>query len=181
MEWTFVLLSIFLGLLPESLFFTLFIVFAKDIKQKRFVLFVLILAVNLICGALLAFSLWFHFIAIASMYAVLWILYRSHIVDVFLIAASSSILTIISAASYFSIPNLFIAALVKNAVILISVILFKKYIFKAYRVYLSIWNRKPNSKIKSITVRNISCVVLSAMFITLNFIVMHMIYRWIGG
>ena len=174
----FALTSILFGLLPESAYFTLLFICAKNIKAKRLMLFGLVFAANVLCGALFAFSLWYHFAFMLSMYGILWLLYRSHFIDVFLITLSCLIVVALSAICYFAISDYWMAAAVNRIAVLAVPLLLRRKIRQLYSAYLSVWDRKPGARVKSITVRNISCIILNLWLFLANLACLIAFDRW---
>ena len=164
----FMITSVVFGLLPESIFLTLFFVFAKGLKDKRAKLFCLIFAANLVLSAVFAFSVWYHASFIVLKWLILRALFGSHIKDVFLISLSWITLFVLSVFCYFLIPDYWVAAAINRILIITFVFAFKDHLQRLYIAYKNAWNVNENPKIKSITLRNISCVSLNALLVLLN-------------
>lgn len=162
------LISVLFGLLPESVYFTLFLIFAKQIKQYRVSLFLAIFAFNIGISYFLAFSIWYHVTFMFLMYLTIRILYKAQIIDVFLITVSALIVTLLGYACYFLIPNYWVAAVINRAGLFVVLFAGKTYWNKLYLLYRSGWNRRDGARIKSLTVRNISCVTLNLLLYSLN-------------
>ena len=163
-----IIASILFGLLPESIYFALFFIFAKKIESKRWLLFGLIFAVNLILSAFFAFSVWYHFLFIFLMYGILWLLYRAEFIDIFVVTSASFILAVLGFACYFLIPNYWVAAIINRAGMFAFLFLTRNKLNSWYMIYRRAWNRRPGAKVKSITVRNISMVLLNLMLYALS-------------
>lgn len=159
--------SVLFGLLPESIYFTLFLVFAKGIKTKRILLFSLIFAANILFSAFLSYSVWYHVCLLATIYLIIKILYKAQIIDVFLISLSFIILTILGVVCYFLISNYTVALIINRALMFAVVVGLKNKIKNIYLLYRSVWNRNDNAKVKSITVRNISVILLNILLVAI--------------
>lgn len=168
MSLQFIITSILFGILPEAIYITLFLIFAKNLKTKRLILFGLILLSYIVLSIFLAFSVWFHVLYTASIYFITWLLYRSELIDIFLVSLSILTIAISGCVCYFLIPNYWIGAIVNRLGLFLFVYFSRTVLRKFYLLYCNVWNRKPNSKIKSLTVRNISCVTLNLMLSALN-------------
>jgi len=166
-----ILMGIFLGLLPESLYYGLFLIFAKNIKYKRVLLIAIIFLSNFLIKIFIPFMLWGVLIFIALMYLTLWLLYRSHFIDVFLITVAGIISVIVGTIVFYAIPNEILGWLLGWISLFACVTVFKKHINKLYKVYLSVWDKSDNPKIKSVTVRNISCVMFNILLIAVQLII----------
>ena len=168
----FVLNSVFVGLLPEVLYFTLFISFVKQLKRCRVALFFLILVANLILSALFAFSIWYHVLFMPAMLGIMWVLYRKidrvHISDLFIITLACIILGILNTVLYFSIPNYWVATFAGRIIMLAIPLVFRARLVRLYGAYQCSWDRRPDSKIKSLTVRNMCAVSLNAFLFFAN-------------
>ena len=168
------LISILLGLIPEVLYFTLFMIYAKDIKEKKIRLFLLIGIAYFLCILVQQYKIIYYLLFIVLVYGILKILYKKkvQIIDVFAFSLSSIYLTIISA---FCI--LFLNEDLSNYWTLYTIsriLLFIPFIFRnkfngLYKEYCKLWNRNDKEKrpIKSITLRNISLISINiAIFLT---------------
>lgn len=158
-----ILASVFLGLIPEAIYFTLFLTYAKELKTRRALLFCMTLAASLIFSAFLSYTVWYHAALLAAMYLIMRLLYKSEIIDIFLIAAESIILVILGLACYFLIPNYAVALAVNRIAMFVVLFALKDRIRQWYWAYREVWNRREKTKIKSITVRNISVIALNLM------------------
>ena len=169
------LISILLGLLPEVLYFTLFISYTKNIKEKRLRLGTLIAVAYMVCMFIQKYQVVYYVLFIALIYLILKLLYKqkAQIIDVFLI---SIIFNYVCFTSYFCF--LFLKQDLSNYFILYIVariLLFIPFIFKdkfniIYKKYYSLWNRNDSIKrpIKSITLRNISLISLNLLIFLMN-------------
>lgn len=93
----YILISILLGVIPEVLFFTLFFIHTKDIKEKKIRLFLLIFIAHLILILLNNYKIINYIVFMFLMYFILKILYKkkTQIIDVFIINISAIYLTLI--------------------------------------------------------------------------------------
>ena len=174
MDILFMALSLLLGILPESLFFTIFIIFAKGLTEKRIKLFGLILLVNAVLSVVFMmfvphdYSIWYHVLLMVAMYLILRLLYKSHIIDIFLITFAAIIIMLSSYLWYFTIPNYWAALAIDRVVLIALPIISRASCKKLYNGYLSVWDRKQGAKIKSVTVRNISCIALNLLLFVIH-------------
>ena len=85
------LTGIILGLLPEVLYFTLFITYTKNIKEKRIKLFLLIGVAYFGCMLIQQYKTIYYILFIALVYIILKILYKSktQIIDIFVFSLST--------------------------------------------------------------------------------------------
>ncbi len=176
------LLSILLGLLPEVLYFTLFLIYTKNLKEKKIKLFLLIGIAYFLCMLIQQYNFIFYVLHLFTFYAILKFLYKNKIqlIDVFIIVLPCLWLSILS----FVLIN-FTKNDLSNYVfiyIIQRLLMFAPFVFRQkfnfyYKKYCNLWNRndKERRPIKSITLRNISLILLNSVIFFLNIIIMNII------
>lgn len=169
------LLGILLGMIPEVLYFTLFLTYTKNIREKRIKLFGLLCIAYIICLLLQRCVIAYYILLIILMYLAMKFLYKKkvQIIDVFIIGISYLWLAILSyiLMNFVSqdMSNYMLIYLIQR-ILLFLPFLFKKHFNKFYKKYYKLWNRNDKEKrpIKSITLRNISLILLNAVIFFLN-------------
>lgn len=167
--------SIILGLLPEVLYFTMFLICTKDIKEKKIRLGILISIAYMICMFIQKYKLIYYVLFIALVYLILKLLYKekTQIIDVFVFSISTFYLTMLS---YFmskilneDLSNYYLLLFISRVFLIIPFI-FRNKFNVLYKKYCLLWNRNDNIKrpIKSITLRNISIISLNLFIIVIN-------------
>lgn len=175
-----IVLSIFLGMLPEVIYFTLFLVYVKDIKEKRVKLFLGILFSYLVCIFLAPYKVLYYVIYTILLYIILKILYkeRTQIIDFFIIMYSLFYIVMLSYLICFAkdFTSYLICYFIER-ILLFSIFIFRKQFNKLYRKYCKYWNRNDTIKrpIKSITLRNISLIIINAIILVMNIICIYVI------
>lgn len=171
-------ISVFLGLIPEVLYFTLFLINTKNIKEKKIRLFLLIALVYVLCIMISRYKLLYYVVFIFLIYGILKLLYKSkaQIIDIFVFGISTLYLTILSFLIY--IPNnlnQYLICLVINRILLFVPFIFKNKFNILYIKYCGLWNRNYNKKnpIKSITLRNISLISINCIIFLINIICLY--------
>ena len=168
--------------LLEPIYFSLFIIIGKDIKNKR-ILFTLIMIFQYILLKLyIKFDVSFQFIYTFMTFVTLKVLYkeRAQITDIFLFGVASIILIISSVGFslliWYTIRNYYVV-LVLNRTFIFGFLYFKKNLIRSkYKEFCSLWNRHANpNRIKSLTLRNISIITFNLMFWVLNFCMIYFI------
>ena len=167
--------SILLGLIPETLFFTFFLIYTKNIKEKKLKLFILIIISYILCMFIQRYKIIYYVLLIILIYIISKILYKekTQIIDVFVIATMYLYLTITSIICFSFVKedfsNYYILAIINRLLLLIPFI-FKNKFKLIYKKYCSLWNRNDNidRPIKSITLRNISLILLSLLIFIVN-------------
>ena len=175
-------LSIFLGLIPEVLYFTLFITYCKNIKEKRIRLFLFISLAYVLCMFIQKYKIFYYVLFIALIYWIMKIVYKekTQIIDVFVISLGLSYVCLISfICSRFLNDNLnkYHLMLTINRIILFLPFIFKHKFNKYYKIYCLLWNRNDNVKrpIKSLTLRNISLMLFNSLIFLINLATINII------
>lgn len=171
------LLSIVMGLIPEVLFFTLFITYTKNIKEKRIKLFLLISLAYCLCILIQNLQVIYYMLWIVLVYFAMKLLYKKkvQIIDIFVITIAYMWLMVVSMILMnFALKDL------SNYVLIYAIgriILFMPFIFRnkfniLYKKYCKLWNRNDKEKrpIKSITLRNISLILLNIFIFVMNIV-----------
>lgn len=171
-------MNLIFGILFEIAFITLMIIRIKDIKEKKIRLFLSVTATYFLSGILINFTynnqyiFYILFNVICFLFLKLLYKRKTNLVDLFFIYYVEMILNfsclilmvILGYNSLFAIAN---------RILLIIIILLSKNINKLYKLYLNNWNRKPNNKIKSITLRNITIISSNIMLYIINSFIMN--------
>lgn len=170
------MLELFLGQIPEAIYFALFMIFAKDLKEKRFLFIILMITEYLLLLNIFPYNIWFHLSQFMMTYILLKILYKEkcQVTDIFILAIASVILIAICAALYFiiwsTINNYLIYAILTRICMFLIIILFRKKLNKIQNLYKIIWNRndKLRKNIKTTTFRALNLVIFNIMFYAIN-------------
>lgn len=173
-------LSIILGLIPEVLYFTLFLSYTKNLKEKRVKLFLLISIAYFICILIQQWQILFYILWVALTYFALKILYKkkAQIIDIFIISLAYFWLAFISLVSLFFLKKDYSNFVMLS--IIARIFLFLPFIFRnkfniLYKKYCKLWNRNDKEKrpIKSITLRNISLILLNGFIFIANITILN--------
>ena len=173
-----ILLSLVLGILPQSLYFMLFVTNIKQIKTRRLILLLLLFILCILLNIIIRYNIYLYLAFIPLYYFTLKLLYKkkAQIIDIFIISLSFAIMSIISyvcSLIYKNNYNLYWIAYIINNVLLFSVLIFNKIYVKLYRKYIQYWNRRPENKIRSISIRNISLILLNVFILILDIIIIN--------
>lgn len=170
------LLQLFLGQIPEAIFFALFMIYTKQLKEKR-VLFVFLMVLEyLLLINVLIYNSWFQILYTFLTFVTLKVLYKekAQITDIFTFTIASIVLVTISIVSYFIIwktINVFIASVILNRLLMILFfILMYRQLPKLQTIYKKFWNKnnKKNNKIKATTFRALNVVIFNIIFYIIN-------------
>ena len=176
------LISILLGLVPEVLFLTLFLSYTKNLKDKRIMLFLCISISYFISMLIQQYKTIFYVLFIFLLYASLKIVYRkkTQIIDLFVASIPFMWISILSYLCFIllkdDMSNYYTLYIIDRIVLFIPLI-FNKHYNKYYKIYCKMWNRNDNEKrpIKSITLRNISLILLNSFILMLNIAIIGII------
>lgn len=152
------------GIIPDIIYFTLFIIFAKNIKTKIVPLFLLMSVTytldRLIFGTNICTNIIFTFV----LYLIMKFLYRkeANIMDIFLLTWASVFYIIVTLITYVIFKELYLVLIFSRILMFILIIIFRKTLSKLYNKCIVLWNRHEYKKqLKSVTVRNINIVLLN--------------------
>lgn len=177
------IISILLGLLPEVLYFTMFLVYTKNLKEKKIKLFLLISIAYFICLLLQQYKTLYYLFFLFSIYIILKLLYKNktQIIDIFIISLTFLYLIILSLISSFILKGNYENLILYYFLYIINrIMIFIPFIFKdkfniLYKRYCELWNRNDKIKrpLKSITLRNISLIMLNVSIFLLNIVIIN--------
>ena len=168
------MLILFLEKVCEAIYFSLFLIYGKNLKEKRILFIGIMIFEYLMITKLIQYNTWIHISYIIMTYINLKVLYKekAQITDIFLFMFASIILILFSGIFAILVYNNIINYIV--AIILLRICLFlflffnTKNINGVYKTFCKSWNRNKNSKIKSLTLRNISIIIFNLMFYSIN-------------
>lgn len=168
-------LEIILGQIPEAIYFALFMILTKQVKENRIIFIVIMILEYVLLKHLFIFNfnVWFQISYTAMTYITLKVLYKekSQITDIFTFGISSLILIacgIISGGLFLLNP---IVGIIFSRVLPFTVIfIFRSKLCNIQKLYKHHWNRndKINTKIKSTTFRCLNIVIFNIMFYAIN-------------
>ena len=162
------IVSLLMGMLPEVLYFTLSICFIKDIKKQRLKLFSLLVIGYIVLIMVCRFQLLFYLGYIVYVYIVLKKLYKSKIIDLFIVSVVSAYLTLVSFISFKLTDTYMLAYLINRLMLFIPIFILNYKLNDFYNVYYRLWDRHEGNKVKSITIRNISLVFINILIVVFN-------------
>lgn len=169
------LISILFGLIPEILYLTLFINNIKNFKGKKIRLFLMLSLIYFLCLLVKQYVIIYYFLFIILTYLVIKILYRDQVelIDVFIISSATMYLTLIGFITFLFVDNNFSNYYIMyfvNRILLFSIFILKDKIKSIYSKYYKFWNRNDSIKkpFKSITIRNISLILINVFILFVN-------------
>lgn len=170
------IISIILGLIPEFLYYFIYLTKIKELKGNNILFFILTFINYFLSMLLIRHSFIMYVVFDTVEYLILKILYKNKvcITDLFLILFVETYLLIISVLCFFLISNYIVAFIVNRILMFIPLILLNK-IRLLYKRYKNMWNRNDKKKnlIKSLTLRNASLIIMNILIIVTYLILMY--------
>ena len=169
------IIGILFGLIPEVLYFTLFLIYTKKLQEKRIKLFLLISLAYTLTVFIKQYILAYYLSFIVLVYLILKILYKrkAQIIDIFVFSISTIYLTLVSYLGFIffteDLSNYYILYFIARILLFIPFI-FRNKFNVIYKKYCKLWNRndKEERPIKSITLRNISLIIINVVICFMN-------------
>ena len=162
--------------IAEPVYFSLFLIVGKNIKEKRLLLIAIMIFEYLALKYFIHYNVWFQLAYTFMSFVNLKVLYKekAQVTDIFLFAAASLVLIISSILCYglvYVTIHQYVWVILINRPLIFALIYFgKDTIREYYKKFCSLWNRHNNkNKIRSLTVRNISIIIFNIMFWLINF------------
>lgn len=177
------ILEMLLGQVSEAIYFALFMIFTKRLKEKRVLFTILMIIEYLLLIRAIPYNLYSRIGYFITTFLTLKILYKekSQITDVFILAIASLVLIIMDIPLYFiitKITNNFITyVLIDRTIVFILLLSVKNRLPKIQNIYKKLWNRddKIKKKMKSTTFRSLNVVIFNITFVVLNIALMYCI------
>ena len=161
------MLMVFLEKVCEAIYFSLFLIYGKNLKEKRLLFIGIMIFEYLALKYFIKFNVLFQLSYTFMTYLALKVLYKekAQITDIFLFMSASIILIIVSAISYIIVQHtisIYLVALILSRLLLfLTLFVIKNKINNYYKKFYSLWNKHRNpNKIRSLTLRNISIIIL---------------------
>ena len=161
-----------LGQIPEAIYFALFLIFAKNLKEKRILFIFTMVFEYLLIKYAIHFNTWFQVLYTFLKYLNIKLFYKekAQITDFVTFTIASILLILTSAICYaISLGNVVVATIINRIMIFVLLYVFRNKINKIENIYQKFWNRHNNAKaIKSVTFRSAFVVIFNVMFYIIN-------------
>lgn len=165
------IISLLLGVLPDVLYYFIYIKQIKDIKTKSILFFTLLMIGFIITN--MFYNLYTYLLYDVIIFLIIKKLYKSQANDMFLVIFIELYMILLSIVCFFLIENYIIAFIVYRVLMFVPLLFINK-IKSMYKNYTMLWNRHNIlNKIKSITLRNISLVVLNVLIVLMYIILVY--------
>lgn len=170
--------QLLLGQIPEAIYFALFMIFTKNLKEKRVLFTVLMILEYVLLKLAFPFNMWFQVCYTFITYIILKILYKekAQIIDIFTFGISSIILMVISIVVCLLFrDNMIIIVVLSRLLMFAFLFIFRYRLNKIQNIYKSLWNRndKQSKKMKSTTFRAVNAVIFNLMFYVINICLLY--------
>lgn len=170
------ILEIVFGQIPEAMFFILFLIFVKGLKENllQFVIFMCIDYILLM--ELFPYNIWSHILYFVITFIILKVLYKNKadITDVFTLGIASIVIIVVSTVVYFPISllttNIIIGNIIQKVILFLILFTHRNKLRNINKLYHKLWNRTNTPRImKSATFRALNVVLFNMSFYIINF------------
>lgn len=184
MTITDILMELFIGQIPEAIYFALFMIFVKNIHEKRFLFTILMIVEYLLLVRFIHYNIWFQITYTFISYIILKMLYkdRAQIIDIFTFTIGSIILTMSSIIAGLILMINPVLGIIMSRILPLCVLCFGYKLYNIQNLYKHLWNRNDakKKKIKSTTFRSVNVVIFNLMFYIINIFLLYGILRLYG-
>ena len=174
-------MELLLGYIPEAIYFALFMIYTKQLKEKRLLYITLMVLEYLLLKQFVHFSIYFQVAYTFITFVILKILYRekAQIIDIFTFTIASIFLIITSVISFLiSGQNVILATIINRIIIFVVLFGFNYKLNVIQNLYKKLWNRndKVKKKIKTTTFRSLNVIIFNVIFYFINVGMVYAIY-----
>lgn len=167
------LAELFLGQIPEAVYFGLFLILTKNIKEKRLLFLLLMIVEYVLLTRCIFFNTWFQVAYTIMTFLTLKVLYKdkAQVTDIFTFGIASIVLIILSAISFALFgPDMKLIMLTNRILLALFLIVTNKRLHNIQKLYTKLWNRNDlvKKKVKSTTFRSLNVVIFNVMFYIIN-------------
>lgn len=177
------MLELIVGQIPEAIFFSLFMIYAKGLKEKRILFTILMVVEYLLLINTFIYNWLFQIGYMITTFLTLKILYKdkSQITDIFILLIAYIVMILSSAIIYFiiwmTLNDFFIAMLLHRIFLFSFILILKDKLVNIQKLYKRLWNRNNHSKkIKSTTFRSLNIVIFNIIFYIINIGMLYTIF-----
>lgn len=172
--------ELFIGQIPEAIYFSLFLIYAKDLREKRLLFILLMIAQTILLRVLIPFDIWQQIDGLIFTYYILKLLYKqkAQITDVFTFIIASLIMFVINAIIYIiislTIKQFIVYAILSRIILFIFLFCIRKKLTNITKLYKKLWNRndKVQKKIKTTTFRSINVIIFNLTFYLVHIVLL---------
>lgn len=174
-------MELLIGQIPEAIYFALFMIYAKGIKEKRILFIALMVVEYLLILQNIYFNTYSQVIYTIMVFITLKVLYKEkcQITDIFTFGIASLILIVISIISFFIFrPDMITGAIFNRFLLFLFLFLLKNKLIFIKNIYKRLWNRNDKVKniMKSATFRSLNIIIFNFMFYIINLGMLYMLF-----
>lgn len=166
------LITLLLGQVPEGLYFALFMISVKQLKEKRILFIGMMIFQYIFMKQFLHYTVWFQFIYTFMTFVILKILYnkKAQVTDIFTFTIASVTVIISSIICLLLFKNIIIACIIHKIMLFTFIFLTRHKLNRIQNIYKKIWNRNDsiNKPIKTTTFRSINVIIFNIIFYVIN-------------
>lgn len=143
------ILEILLGQVPEAVFFALFLILTKQLKEKRILFITIMIVEYVLLLNIFPYNWYFHISLTLSTFLTLKVLYheKSQVTDIFILLIGYIVLTITSALCFVLCQGATVIATILNRVIIFGLLFcFRNKLYNIQKLYKNFWNRSDKPK-----------------------------------
>lgn len=175
------MLELLIGQIPEAIFFSLFMIYAKGLKEKRILFIILMVVEYLLLKYSFQYNWLFQIGYMITTFLTLKVLYKekSQITDLFILLIAYIIMIITSVICVFIFKNNMIIISISNRILIFTLLfLLKNKLIAIQKIYKKFWNRNDKShlKIKSTTFRALNITIFNLIYVIINIGMIYAIY-----
>lgn len=175
------ILEILLGQVPEAIFFAIFMILTKSLKERKCLFIALMIVEYLALKSLFTFNVWFQVAYTIMTYLTLKVVYedKAQITDVFTFGIASIILMLLSMITFLIFrPNMLLVAIINRILLFVVLCIFRNKLPSIQKVYNKYWNRNDvvKKKMKSTTFRALNLVIFNILFYAINLGMTYMLF-----
>lgn len=170
--------SILWGMIPEVCYFTFYLIYTKNInnRKKKLILSIFISVAYFICIFIEKYKILYYILFVTLVVLILKVLYKDiKLIDVFTFSISVAYLTSISyIMSKFLNNNNYLLLYIIGRIVLFLPFIFKNKFHKLYTKYYDLWygtDKEKNNNLVSL--RNISVILLNIVIILINVVCIY--------
>lgn len=178
------IILLFLEKICEAIYFSLFLIYGKNLKEKRILFIGIMIFEYLALKYFIKFNVLFQLSYTFMTYLTLKVLYKekAQITDIFTFTIASIMMIVIDMLAYFISSiftnNFIVIVIIDKIAIFVTLFLLRNKLPNIQKLYKRLWNRndKETKKIKSTTFRCINLIIFNVTFYVLNIIILYAIY-----
>jgi len=152
------------GIIPDIIYFVLFIILIKQIENKKILFFTLFSLCYIPIIIIFQKNIFANIVFTFLIYFIMKLLYKekANIMDIFIFTWASIIYIFVITVTFCIFKDLVITSIVGKSLLILFLFIFRNKLNKLYNKCILLWDRHNYKKqLKSITIRNINIILLN--------------------